>query len=154
MINERERDSDTSSLSAPCYPPVAIQSFVHQTVNEPKQFSSPPAASSLKHTASFLFHRHYLDVKCSSDFLAGDVSDSSGSSWSPPIRPLLNVFSSFSCLYRFWNTSHICQNRSIEFKQMSEGQTTIATGQCILLPDVSPSVCVCVRSKTAMLNPS
>lgn len=42
-----------------------------------------------------------------------------------PVRPLLHVFSSFSSLYHLWSTSHICQNRSIEFKQMSEGQTAL-----------------------------
>lgn len=40
-----------------------------------------------------------------------------------PVRPLLDVFSSLNSLDYLWNTSHICQNRSIEFKQMSEGQT-------------------------------
>lgn len=84
----------------------------------------------------------------SSDPLAGE-----NSSWDT-IRPL-DVLRSFSSLRYMWNTSHICHNRSIEFKQMSEerGQSCTAADRCILFSDASPkfavlNVCVCVCVST------
>lgn len=58
--------------------------------------------------------RHTVAERNSSDLLAAG-----NSSWDK-IRPL-DVLRSFSSPRYMWNTSHICHNRSIEFKQMSEG---------------------------------
>ena len=77
---------------------------------------------------------------------------------------LLDAVSSFSSLYHLHTTSHICQNRSIEFKQMSEGQTAspranaffprCITCECVCGLHVCVCVCVCVCvSHTAMLTP-
>lgn len=80
---------------------------------------------------------------CSSEILAGDVSESSGSSWSrnqtsarclqfiPKPLPLLEYFTHLS--------------KQINWVQTDvRGANCTVMGQCILLPDTSLCVCVCV----------
>ena len=104
----------------PCYLPVVIQ-YLHYTLNDPEHVISPPALG-LKHSGSSLSGWR-ADLKFWQEMYRTALGPPDTPHPPIPITPLLYILTLFNSLYHFRNTSHICQNRSIEFKQMSEGQT-------------------------------
>lgn len=63
----------------------------------------------------------------------------------PSVRLLLDVLGSFNSLYHLWNTSHICQNRSVEFKEMSGEHASWPRAGAFFSPMRHfECVCVCV----------
>lgn len=97
-------------------------------------------------------------MTCSSDILAGDVSDSSGSSWAAGKAPAgcLQFIQQPLPLMEYF--THL--SKQINWVQTDvRGANRVATGQRILLPVASLCVCVCglyvcVCHRPAMPTPS
>ena len=112
-------------------------------------------------SASSFLLRHRLELTCVSGHVGGRCVGRLRVLLSRSLRRLLDAVASFSSLNHLHTTSHICQNRSIEFKQMSEGQTASPRANaffspmrhCVCVCVVCVCVCVCVCHRAAMLTP-
>lgn len=86
---------------------------------------------------------------CCSHVLAEDVSGSAGSS----VRESCWMSSgSINSLCHLWKTSHICQNRSVEFKEMSGGHASLPRAGTFF-SSMHHCVCVCLCGGPAVPTP-